>query len=65
MLPSELYRVTVWDNAASNPYYVLNYQDKEDAQRVARNMQKHYVDDWDDSGTSIYEVRLQRIQGDE
>lgn len=65
MLRSEVYRVTIWDKEANNPYHILNYNDKETAQFVARNMQKHYVDEWDEWGTTMYEVRLQRIQGDE
>ena len=59
---SELYRVTVWDKQANNPYYILNYEDIEDAQKVARSMKKHYIDDWGTHAESIYEVRLQRIQ---
>jgi hypothetical protein len=60
----DTYRVTVWDKQASNPYYILNYEDKEDAQKVARNMKKHYIDDWGTHAEKIYEVRLQKIQGE-
>ena len=58
------YRVTVWDKQANNPYYILNYEDIEDAQKVARNMKKHYIDDWGTHAESIYEVRLQKMQGE-
>jgi hypothetical protein len=64
MHSSEVYRVTVWDKQAQNPYCVLNYEDIEDAQKVARSMKRHYIDDWGAHAESIYEVRLQRIQGD-
>ncbi len=52
------YRVTVWDNNVSEPYYILEYKEMEVAQQVARNMKRHYVEDNVDSG---YEVYLQRI----
>jgi hypothetical protein len=52
------YRVTVWDNNASEPYYILEYREREVAQQVARNMKRHYVEEIADSE---YEVYLQRI----
>ena len=58
---SELYRVTVWDKKADNPYYILEYGDEDTAKFVARNMKRHYVDEWAHHGETIYEVRLQRI----
>jgi hypothetical protein len=61
---AETYRVTVWDKQSNDPYYVLEYDDKEDAQRVARNMRRHYVDDWGKHAESFYEVQLHRIQGE-
>ena len=61
---SETYRVTVWDKKANDPYYVLNYEEMETAQHVARMMQRHYIDDWGEHGQSIYEVRLQKMQGE-
>lgn len=61
---SKSYRVTVWDKQADNPYYILNYEELEDAQRVARNMKKHYIDDWGAHAEGIYEVRLHKMQGE-
>lgn len=60
MLHSELYRVTVWDKQANNPYYILDYEGIEDAQKVARSMKKHYVEEIENSP---YEVKLQRMEG--
>jgi len=58
------YRVTIWDKQANDPYYVVEYAEKEEAQRVARNMQQHYIDDWGGHAASIYEVRLQKMRGE-
>lgn len=58
------YRVTVWDKQANDPYYVLEYDNKETAQYVARRMKVHYVDEWAPHGETIYEVRLQRMRGE-
>ncbi len=60
----EVYRVTIWDKKANDPYYKLDYEDIETAQHVARRMQKHYIDDWGGHAASIYEVRLQKIKGE-
>lgn len=56
------YRVTVWDKKANDPYYILEYNNEDDAKHVARSMQRHYIDDWGDHGREHYEVRLHRIQ---
>jgi hypothetical protein len=61
MRSSENYRVTVWDTQQDMPYYILKYGELEEAQRVARTMKRHYVDDWSDDGWTPYEVRLQRM----
>ncbi len=61
---AEQYRVTIWDKKVNDPYYVLEYDELETAQFVARSMQRHYIDDWGEHGQSIYEVRLQRMQGE-
>ncbi len=61
---AEQYRVTVWDKQANDPYYVLEYDELETAQFVARSMQRHYIDDWGQHAASIYEVRLQKIKGE-
>jgi hypothetical protein len=58
------YRVTIWDKQVNEPYYILEYGEKEEAQRVARNMKRHYIEDWGGHAASIYEVRLHRIQGE-
>ena len=58
----EQYRVTVWDKKTNDPYYVLNYDEMETAQRVARNMKRHYIDDWGTHAETIYEVRLQKYE---
>ena len=57
----EIYQVIVWDKQADDPYCKLMYNEVEVAQQVARNMKKHYVDDWGLHGETIYEVRLQKI----
>lgn len=64
MTSFDAYQVTVWDTQADNPYYILKYEDKETAKHVARSMKTHYVDDWGVDGETIYEVRLQKIQGE-
>jgi hypothetical protein len=61
---AEQYRVTVWDKKADDPYYVLEYDELETAQFVARSMKRHYIDEWGDHGASIYEVRLQKHIGE-
>lgn len=62
---SDSYRVTVWDKEANDPYYVLEYDNEDTAKYVARRMRVHYVDRWSDiDEESIYEVRLQRFQGE-
>lgn len=61
---SELYRVTIWDKKVNEPYYILEYEDKETAQYVARRMQQHYIDEWGEHAESHYEVQLHRIQGE-
>jgi len=58
------YRVTVFDKQANDPYYVLEYGDKEEAQRVARNMKRHYIENWGTHAESFYEVYLHQIQGE-
>ena len=58
------YRVIVWDKKANDPYYVLEYDNKETAQFVARRMRTHYIDEWAPHGETVYEVRLQRLQGE-
>jgi uncharacterized protein (UPF0305 family) len=60
------YRVTVWDKQANDPYYILDYDNEETAKYVARRMRVNYVDKWADiDEESIYEVRLQRFQGEQ
>jgi DNA-binding protein Fis len=61
---SEVYRVTIWDKQANNPYYVLDYREMQDAQEVARNMKKYYIDDRGIQAEDVYEVRLQKVQGE-
>ena len=58
------YRVTVWDKKANDSYHVLEYDSKETAQFVARRMRTHYIDEWAPHGETVYEVRLQRLQGE-
>jgi hypothetical protein len=62
---AEQYRVTVWDKKANDPYYVLEYDELETAQFVARSMQRHYIDDWGEHASSTYEVRLHRYEREE
>lgn len=59
------YRVTIWDKKANNPYHIMQYQDKETAQYVARRMKKHYVEDWGQHGEEHYEIQLHRIGADQ
>jgi len=61
---SEAYVVTLWDKKADEPYMFLEYNDAEEAKKVARNIKKHYIDDWGASGAQFYEVTLQRRVGD-
>lgn len=62
---AERYRVTVWDKQANDPYYVLEYDNEETAKFVARRMKNHYIDEWEPHGSTVYEVRLQRLQGEQ
>jgi len=57
----EGYRVTVWDKQANAPYMFLDYGEEELAKQVARNMKKHYIDDWGKHAESFYEVRLHKM----
>ncbi len=57
----ERYQVVIWDKKADDTYYKLVYDEKEVAQEVARNMKRHYIDDWGTHAEIIYEVRLQKI----
>ena len=58
------YKVTVWDKKANDPYYVLEYDDRDTAQEVARNMKRHYIEDWGEHAESYYQIMLQRIPGE-
>lgn len=60
---SNIYRVTVWDKQANDPYYILEYENEDTAKYVARRMKVHYVDEWSPHGETIYEVRLHKIPG--
>jgi len=56
------YNVIVWDKQANNPYYITKYSELETAQQVARNMQRHYIDDWGGHAQSRYEIKLKKIR---
>lgn len=64
MTSSETWKVVIWDKAANDPYYVLRYEDEETARYVAKRMRYHYVEQWHPHGETVYEVKLQRIQGE-
>lgn len=55
------YRITVWDKQAKDPFYIVKHHDMETAQQVARNLQRHYVDDWGEHGKSMFEIHLHRM----
>jgi len=57
---SEMYVVTLWDKQVDEPYMILEHNEEEEAKKVARNIKKHYIEDWGASGAQFYEVRLQR-----
>jgi hypothetical protein len=57
---SETYVVTLWDKQVNEPYMILEHDEEEEAKKVARNIKKHYIEDWGASGAQFYEVRLQR-----
>jgi hypothetical protein len=57
---SEEFVVTLWDKQVNEPYMTLEYASGEEAKQVARNIKKHYIEDWGASGAQFYEVRLQR-----
>ena len=61
---SDIYRVTVWSKQDNDPYYVLEYTNEETAKFVARNMRRHYVEEYVAYEYLPYEVRLQKIQGE-
>ena len=60
---SDIYRVTVWNKEDNDPYYVLDYESEDTAKFVARNMRRHYVEEFVAYEHTPYEVRLQKIQG--
>ena len=60
----ETYTVVVWDKVVNEPYVKLEYNDLEVARNVARNMKRHYIDDWGELGKQYYEVKLQRMRGE-
>jgi hypothetical protein len=55
------YLVTVWDKQAEAAYLMAYYDEEDEAKRVARNLKKHYIDDWGPMAEQSYEVRLQKI----
>jgi hypothetical protein len=59
------YLITLWDKQVDEPYLLAYYEDEEEAKQVARNLKKHYIDDWGPLGELAYEVRLQKKRGDE
>ena len=61
---AEIYRVIVWDKVVNEPYVKMEYDDLEIAKNVARNMKRHYIDDWGDLGKEYYDVKLQRVAGE-
>jgi hypothetical protein len=61
---AEIYRVIVWDKVVNEPYVKMEYDDLEIAKNVARNMKRHYIDDWGDLGKEYYHVKLQRVSGE-
>jgi hypothetical protein len=58
-LPMDRYVVTIWDTQLDMRYHALNYDDADTAKEVARNMRRHYVDEY--AGDQSYEVRLQKM----
>ena len=59
----ENFEVIIWDKQADEPYHKIRYEELEVAQQVARNMKRHYIDDWGEHAESIYEVRLLKHKG--
>jgi len=61
---SETFVVTVWDKQEDEPYMIAKYGDLELARYVARNLKKHYIDDWGTHAEQYYEIRLQKREED-
>jgi len=57
----EQYKVVIWDKQADAPYHVLWYDELDDATEVARNMRRHYIEDWGGHAESMYLVKLQKV----
>jgi hypothetical protein len=58
------YLVTVWDKQAEAPYLLAYYDEEDEAKQVARNLKKHYIDDWGKAAEEYYEVRLHKTRED-
>lgn len=56
------YLITLWDKTVDEPYLLAYYKEEEEAKQVARNLKKHYIDDWGASGERAYEVRLHKTR---
>jgi hypothetical protein len=54
------YIVTLWDKQINEPHQIHKYQEVEVAKQVARNIKRHYVDEWGTLGEEFYEVRLHK-----
>ena len=59
------YQVVVWDKVANDPFYIVKHDDEDTAKQVARNLKRHYVDDWGAHAESMFSIRLQKVTHEE
>lgn len=59
------YVVTLWDKQINEPYQIHRYQEIEVAQQVARNIKRHYIDEWGALGEEHYEVTLKKRESND